>query len=172
MLSFNLLRPIKLVQTCKPSQYPCGAVSDLGSPGLYSFYVPRCQCCWLTWCTVIRTKQILLDLEDKLQWSLFLFFGLNPANTLKPCQNIHLSEEMKNTRLLNPELRPSDLLGLPLSRWAPRPEEGRRIPFLRYSAQANEPLPPAFVSCSWDYRSLAVWQNQKSNSVLFVILSK
>lgn len=141
MLSFNLLRPIRLVRTRKPSQYPRRAVSDLGSPGLHSFYVPTCQCCWLTWCTVIWTKQILLDLQDKLQWFLFLCFGLNPANTLKSCQNIHLSEEMKKTKLLNPD--PSDLLGLPLSRWAP--EEGRHIPFLHYNEQANELLPQAFV---------------------------
>lgn len=55
-----------------------------------------------------------------------LFSDLGPARTLKSFQNFHLSEDMKNKRLLNPaEISPNYLLGHQCQRWAPRAAEGR-----------------------------------------------
>ena len=66
--------------------------------------------------------------------TIVLFFGLNPANTLKSFQNICLSEDMKNKRLLNPvDSVPMSYWVFHRQRWAPRPEERGHVPSLRFS---------------------------------------
>lgn len=88
---------------------------------------------------MIWAEQIVFDLKVKLRWC---FFGLNPVNTLKSFQNIHLPEDMKNKRMLNPaEISPNDLPGLPLSKAGTRTEEGRRLIFvLRHAGRQVIPL--------------------------------